>query len=222
MRRVVLFAAFLLLLGLTTATAASFDVQAEDITSFSTEVDISVPLQSEPLYIRGSNTQLPGVLDPSNAGNNSVTNKSIVATPTPVDQRHVDETTYHAWESAADRTLYVGGEATIYLNQKGGNLFAAVFECSADIPSTDPRPIVRDEDITERGYECAWMATSNNTVNDAGIKEVALKLELPLTTIENGNWLRVKVANVAPLGSAVADLQWGFNPARSSQLEPSG
>ena len=43
MRRVLLFAAFLLLLGLTTATAASFEVQAEDITSFSLPVDLAEP-----------------------------------------------------------------------------------------------------------------------------------------------------------------------------------
>jgi hypothetical protein len=56
-RRVGFFAAFLLLLGLTTATAASFDVRAEDITSFSTSTSIAPPVIPPPspnYYLNGS------------------------------------------------------------------------------------------------------------------------------------------------------------------------
>lgn len=73
MRRVLLFAALLLLLGLTTATAASFDVQAEDITSFSQAVDIDVPAPPPPpaYYLNGS-APLGMLVYPKPAGQSAV------------------------------------------------------------------------------------------------------------------------------------------------------
>lgn len=51
MRRLLLFAASLVLLGLTSATAATFDVQSEDIASFRS--DVSIPIPETTYYLVG-------------------------------------------------------------------------------------------------------------------------------------------------------------------------
>jgi len=118
-RRVLLFAAFLLLLGLTTATAASFDVQAEDITSFSADVDIPV---TQTLYMVDRYRLDPELNDKQYS-------------------EDIPEGQSLSWESAAlDAGLPVAGarvEFNVYTTAGNAVASAGIYEC----PNVDATPI---------------------------------------------------------------------------------
>jgi hypothetical protein len=113
MRRVLLFAAFLLLLGLTTATAASFDVQAEDITSFSQPVSISVPDEApKKLYLNADRALSGAVLGTLQ------TEQFVVKA--------------QDWSVAVPKGFPVAGKTvtlSIYINGGSGTVRGELFEC---------------------------------------------------------------------------------------------
>lgn len=228
MRRVLLFAAFLLLLGLSTAMAASFEVQAEDITSFTTDVSIGVPptndvvfyIKNNPDQPSGRDPLVPGWLDSNPPGNNNVDQKQIVHDAAlPIDASHTDPTKYHAWQSdPLLDAVTVGGTATLYVSSNGGTneLRAGLFECWTPLP-TEPQPATVDVDLPQ-GVKCALIGagTSSGGTNSNGYTERTALLPLATTAIEAGHSLRLKIVNNT---DATWNLQWGFNPARPSQLQ---
>lgn len=219
MRRVLLFAALLLLVSLTTAFAASFDVQAEDITSFSTPVSISVP---EPtplpsvLYIRGPASSPPGSIDlEAPVTNDSVTSFLVLNDSVGV-QTQSDSAKYFSWESpsAPANGYLLQGTPTLYIEQDGlggDRLTGALFDCAstASIASTDPSLCtVIAEAVAEIGS------------SGAGFKERVVHFPtIPATTITSGRELRLKIINQQPSSTADWKLQWGYLPSRQSRLE---
>jgi hypothetical protein len=209
-RRLGLFAGFLLLLGLTTAVAASFNVQAEDITSFSTEVDISVPDPPGLLktyWLRGMSNNLPGVLDPDPQGTDPVRSKRIDAGSTSV-QSQTDTSRYHNWQTAQAPVsgLTIQGQVTLrtYLNGGTGPVTAGLFDC---LPGATPA-----------STGCTQIA--NDATSAAGVGEdstLSVNLGVVNHTVPEGNRLRVQV--VILTGGESANVQWGFKSNRPSRLE---
>lgn len=153
MRRVLLFAASLLLLGLTTATAASFDVQAEDITSFS--ADVSIPTPPQTLYLVDQYRLAPAI------------NDKQYSEDIPAGQSL-------AWESVAlDAGLPVAG-ATIELNvyTTAGDAIAAagIYEC----PNVDGTPTAGCFPLATKDFQA--ISNGINTVELVELPGVADKV----------------------------------------------
>lgn len=226
MRRVLLFAAFLLLLGLTTATAASFDVQAEDITSFSQPVTISVPTRRVPFYLKnGADTPrnqdpvIPGLLDQADV-NNSVHSKELINDASRgISDPHVIATTYHAWETAVSEPPFtIDGPATLYVSSNGGTqqITAGLFECWVPAPGDSViGDMTFDADTGTRGCRLIDAAVTSGGSASSGYSERQAVFEFGSVTIEPNHRLRVKVINAT---DAPWTVQWGNNPARPAQL----
>lgn len=221
-----LFAAFLLLLGLTTATAASFDVQAEDIASFTTDVSISVPTRQVPFYLKNGaeasaneDPIVPGLLDRSDV-NNSVHDKEL----TPDLERtirsdHLVSTTYHAWETAdSEPPFAIDGPAILYISSNGGTrqITAGLFECWVPDPG-DPviDEMTFDGDTGERGCILIDEAVSTGGSASSGFSERTATFNFSSVAVEPNHRLRVKIINRT---NAPWKVQWGNNPARPAQL----
>jgi hypothetical protein len=228
MRRVFLFAAFLLLLGLTTAFAASFGVEAEDIASFTTPVSISVPseqprtlyVKNQPNHRQRDEPAVPGVLDPTPPPNSPVTQKTLLRDPQLIEQSQSDVAKYHAWETAgSDPAFTISGTATLYIDSNGGTnqITVGLFECWEPPDPDDLATMTIDADVPA-GHGCALISATTSTGGSAasGYSERTAVLAVPSTLVEAGHRLRLKVVNRS---SADWSLQWGFNAARSSQLQ---
>ena len=227
MRRLLVFAAFLLLLGLSTAFAASFDVQAEDVTSFSSDVSISVPSVSRPLYVKnapnqrqGDDPTVPGVLDPNPPPNSPVSKKTLVRDARAIDQSQSDRAKYHAWQTGgSDPAFTISGTATLYIESNGGTnqITVGLFECWQPDDPADLVGMTIDSD-TPLGHGCALISSATSTGGTAasGYSERRADIAVPTTLIESGHRLRVKVVNRS---ASDWSIQWGFNSARSSQLQ---
>jgi hypothetical protein len=210
-RRVLIFAALLSLLGLTTAFAASFDVQSEDIASFTTDVSISVPTAPpRTFYLKLAPTALPGLLDTvPPANNDSVQKKQLILSSASLADE-TDSTRYHMWETAPTAgDVSIGGTAFFEISQDGGadRVTAGLFICPA---GTGP---------VSSG--CTHLATATNPGTEgSGYKLRVIQFgALPVTTIPAGQVLRLKVINSTAVSTNAWTLQWGFNPARAARLE---
>ncbi|MCO8126708.1 hypothetical protein NHL50_05775 [Acidimicrobiia bacterium EGI L10123] len=212
MRRVLLFAAFLLLLGLTTATAASFDVQAEDITSFSTDVSISVPSPPPPkpaYYLSGSPPR--GALEHPEPGNSSPV---ISGKFQPVDSLILEDTApgsgqvvyFMRWASTPQTQGILFEDKQVILDlyspgQFSGTITAGLFDCPLPTtPSTVP--------VSEAA--CELMVAWTNEDDSLLLTSPAFDGQ-----VEPGNELRLKVVN---LGTAEWTIQWGYKSNRSANL----
>jgi hypothetical protein len=227
LRRVLLFAAFLLLLGLSTAFAASFDVRAEDVASFSSDVAISVPSQPQTLYVKnqpnqrqGDTPAVPGVLDPNPPPNSPVSKKTLVRDARAVDQSQSDRTKYHAWQSGGtDPAFTISGTATLYIESNGGanQITAGLFECWQPDDPDDLSGMTVDSDVPT-GHGCVLISTATSTGGSSasGYSERTTQLTVPATLVETGHRLRLKLVNRS---ASDWSIQWGFNAARSSQLQ---
>jgi hypothetical protein len=209
-RRLGLFAGFLLLLGLTTAVAASFSVQAEDITSFSTPVEISVPDPPGLLttyWLRGMSNNLPGMLDPNPQGTDAVRSKRIDAGAQNVKFEE-DTNRYHNWQTAPAPApgLTIQGQVTLrtYLNGGTGPVTAGLFDCP---PGATP--------ASSGCTQIAGDATSAAGVGDDST--LSVNLGVVNHTVLEGNRLRVQV--VILQGGSSANVQWGYKSNRPSRLE---
>lgn len=205
MRRVLLFAAFLLLLGLTTATAASFDVQAEDITSFSQPVTISVPVATTPWFLfrpppaPGGLSTTPDEggphkwdVDPS--GGSSI--DALLAEST--------ETKYYVWSSGPLTSVLDFQNQVVtffaYLTAGGNEIYAALLDCPAgeDLPSTDCDVL---------GFGGPGTPGQSNVV--------VVPLGAVDATVAVGHELRLKVING---GTQSWKIEWGYKTNRESNL----
>ncbi|MGH9084842.1 MAG: hypothetical protein ACRDYW_05265 [Acidimicrobiales bacterium] len=219
MRRVLLLAALLSLVGLTTAFATSLSVQTEDITSFTDEVDISVPPKPLPpiIYIGGSGGDAVGPLILVKPTNNSTTDKLIVLDAAAV-QPQVDTTKYFTWQTggAPAQGWLLTGTVTLYLSQDGpgsNRMTAGLFECDASAPP--------DSASTTACTLLAAKVADSVASGSSGFKDREVHFDpiaVPVV-IDPGRQLRLKVVNQSPASAADWRLQWGYNPARPSALE---
>lgn len=231
MRRIALLAALLALVGLSTAFAASFDAEAEDITSFTTDVSISVPTTQPPpppvpfpsiLYVRNGSDAPIGSLDlQAPAKNDSVTKRALLLSTETIGTQ-ATATKYVTWKSppAPPSGYLLQGSITLYIEQSGGGanrISAALLACpSAAAPST----------TTGTAAGCSIISTGIAPAASGGEgfleRTVSFGTVAP-TTIPAGHELRLKIVNRAQdpplvLSTEDVDIQWGFLPARQSRL----
>lgn len=220
MRRVLLFAAFLLLLGLSTAMAASFEVQAEDITSFTTDVSISVPTTTQPpppasgtYYLTGA--ALFGALTTVEPPDQSaVETGKFQPTTVPIGEQATppqngNRVWYMAWTTGelTQGVSFNNKKIRLYVdtgNNFSGQMTAALYDC----PLGAPEPT-----LTADGCEqlVTWPGSASPLTSN------------PFTdTVAPGHQLRLKMVN---LGSTEWTIQWGYKaqnrPARFDVLEAS-
>jgi hypothetical protein len=223
-RRVVVFAALLALVGLSTAFAAGFAVQTEDVGSFTTDVSITVPTTPIPalLYVRGNASGAAGTLDlQAPVSNDSFTSK-LIALSTESLQSQVDPAKFFTWQSPAapGSGWVVSGTVSLYISQNNGGvnkMTAGLFSCAAAVPP----------DSSDTG-QCQPIAIAVGDAGDSGngFQERVVHFgTVPTTTIPAGHQLRLKIVNRAqePVGTVVStsgwSLQWGYLPSRQSRLE---
>lgn len=222
MRRVLLFAAFLLLLGLTTATAASFDVQAEDITSFSAPVSIDVP--SPPLsgvffLVGGGDSEdIPGSLVPPDPPQASVQTRTIFPSVTGIGDSHLDGGTYHAWQTlplAAERSI--GGSATVTVNFDGvsDQFTAGLFHCSTRFASEAGASIDADLSSADPTVACRLLGSGASTGVLNGMKARSAAFTVQHADLAIDDWVRLKIINHSTNRWRI---QWGYNDAREAGL----
>lgn len=207
MRRVLVFAAFLLLLGLSTATAASFDVHAEDITSFSESVTITTlpppvpPVPSDKPWFLFRAPPAPGGLsqDPELGGPHKWKVFPLTAGQTPLSESHPDR--YYVFSSGPlpQPMAFVKQDVTFtpYLTAGGSGVTAMLLDCApgASLPSTD----------------CTVIAQGTSTGSDG----VIVFPDVDYPSLSADDELRLKVVNV---GTQFWQLEWGYKTNRESNL----
>jgi hypothetical protein len=197
-RRVLLFAGFLLLLGLTTAAAASFDVQAEDITSFSVPVEIIVDDPTERRYYLVDPS--PSRLSTTPEGDSSKVHSMSLEPGGILDTdgllaNNASSATYQDWISdpmPADLNI-TSPTVELYITQTGadGLLLAGLFECAAT---------------------CVLLS-SEDALPDKNL--VTISFPAFSTTIESGNRLLLRVVNS---DDKAYNIQWGYKLNRPARL----
>jgi len=135
MRRAGLLVLVLASLSLTTAFAASFDVQAEDITSFSAPADIATPTTKRLYLIDPAPSRLAETPE-SNAANvhsKSLVPGGVLAEPGGALGTNTDPARYHDWLSdpMPAAVTIVSPTVELYITQTGadGVLTAGLFDC---------------------------------------------------------------------------------------------
>ena len=224
MRRVFLFAALLALVGLSTAFAASFSSQSEDIASFTTDVSISVPGPTpfpNTIFVRGGSDLPPGDLDlMTPVANDNVTSKLLVLSTEPIELQTA-ATKYFAWESpvAPAQGYSLDGDVTLNLEQKDGGsnrMTAGLFSCPELAPVAT---------VTGSTPACSVIAIGVSPAVSGGNGFLDRTVFFPdvSTVVPAGHQLRLKIVNRASDGSGVLSqgdftVAWGFLPARQSTL----
>lgn len=196
MRRVLLFAAFLVLLGLSTAMAASFEVQAEDITSFTTDVSIDVP-DTRTYYLRGAPplgqlSESPEIVS-SNVYTQALDPGGALEVDNPDNQEMV-------WQAVLGTPLTVVSPIVrLYITQTGpeGPITAGLFDCSGSTCALF-------------GEETASPSTTSNDLL------VTLDFDGVNHTLDAGDVLQLKVVNG---GTKAYNIQWGYKANRPARLE---
>lgn len=213
MRRVLLFAAFLLLLGLTTATAASFDVQAEDITSFSQPVSIAVPEPDPPRPTYSLSGEAPfGALEyPAPTEQSSVITGKFQPSPDLIDEERApgpgQVVYFMRWATGeqVNGIRFDDAQVTLELYSPGGltgTISAGLFDCPRredPLPDEPPDPPFPETSCT--------LLTSWDEAWDSGPPELIMTSGVFDGFVAPGNELRLKVVNA---GSAEWSVQWGF------------
>jgi hypothetical protein len=212
-RRVLLFAAFLLLLGLTTATAASFDVQAEDITSFSQAVTVTVPeppLAGGTFYLVGApaNARL-AAQEPTSTGGNEKASFDFGISDIRTEDGELqsgDKAHYVSWSSDPlplglrydDQTVRVHLTRT---GAAGGLLRAGLFACP---PTADLATVTTSEPA------CTLLSDG---VSGGETIDIAMADQ----RVSPGYQLRLKMVSASAESSSI---QWGYKANnRSARLE---
>jgi hypothetical protein len=205
MRRLLLFAALLSLVGLSTAFAASLSTRAEDVDSFSTAVSISVP-QNQLLsyYLSGAESVLPGLISQSPPPSSSVNSKSI--DPGSLDtQAQTDTGKMHSWQTdpVPAGGLVLSGPATARIFQNGGDdpITAALFVCPT---------------LSTTATSLCTRVTNDVSATAATSGEVAISFGNISKTLSAGQRLRLVVVN---RGAHKYNLQWGYKTNRESRLD---
>ena len=221
MRRLLLFAGLLGLLGLSSAFAAGFTVQTEEVASFQAET--SFPDQPIPLgptvYVRGEPIT-PGELALEPPTKNEVERRTFVLGDAAVSvQAETDPNRYFTWQTptAPLGGYLVEGNTTLYIeqNQSASNqLAAALFDCDAMAPVdlSDPSLCVQ---IGTTAYGTPGANASSNGFQARSADFGALSHTIPA-----GHQLRLKIVNRDNVSVEDWDLQWGFAAvAANSRLE---
>jgi hypothetical protein len=221
MRRLFIFAATLVLLGLTTAFAASLTARSEDIDSFSTTVSISIPGPTPfptTIYIRGNSDTPLGLLDlvlPT--ANDNVRSKDLLLS-TETIQTQATSTKYFTWATpAAPAQGYsLTGDVTLSMHVMGGGsnrITAGLFSCPAAAAIETVTPACTAIAV---GIAPAMAGGNGFLVRTVSFPAVA-------ATIPAGSQLRLKIVNRSPDGSTVLStgtmrLAWGYGPSRPAEL----
>ena len=194
MRRILLFAAFLLLLGLSTSMAASFDVQAEDITSFTTDVSIDVP-DSRIFYLRGM-PPTGSLSEELEQDSSKVFSMSLEPGGTLTAEN--DPPQQMLWQTAplGSSLTVVSPVVRLYITQTGpaGPIRAGLFDCS-----------IADG--------CILFGQTSVTPTDL---VAILDFENVDRTLDQGHVLQLLVVNE---GSKAYNIQWGYKENRPARLE---
>ncbi len=212
MRRLAAFGLVLLLVGLSTAFAASFDVQSEDIATFTTDVSISVPTTTttapptlHTLYLGGTDGNLPGTLDEQPESTTSKVHTKSIKPGTGSVASQVVTDRYHSWQSppAPVGGYVITGIVTVWVTQVGGGgtVLAGLFDC----PATAGATVVGCTQFA--GDQASVMMPDN---------EVAVQFGTVAWTIPEGRALRLQIMNPTDRQWL---LQWGYKTNRPSRLE---
>lgn len=207
MRRVVLLAAVLSLLGLTTAFAANLAVQTEDVASFTTDVSISVPTATpRVLFLSGSDSMRPGILATDPPPDNSVNSRSIDQGTGSV-QSQTNALRYHSWQTdpVAAGPLDLTGPAVLRVFQNG-SIAAMTFGLFSCPPAATPDSTA----CTQIGTDQSSAGTEN-----AGT-EVVVTIPFTTASVPVGSRLRLQVMD---LTNKNWNVQWGYKSNRESRLE---
>jgi hypothetical protein len=211
-RRLLLFAALLLLLGLSTAFAASFDLQAEDVTSFSSDVSISVPTTVVPPLATG-NYFLVGApphgslvtTEPTSTGGNEKGSFVFTSTDIGTEDRAPEsggKVYYVAWSTGAISTgvRFDNQKVQVHFTRtgQGGVLTVGLFNCTAGAAAAT---------LTASG--CVLMSSASGPGEQIDIG--------PFThTVAAGRELRLKMVDLTADDPSV---QWGYKEQnRSARL----
>jgi hypothetical protein len=239
-RRVFLLTALLLLLGLSTAFAASFSTEAEDIASFTTEVSISVPDTPVPLpgtiYVGGGTGFAEGPLFLEQPPSFHTQNRLVLLDVEDV-QAQTDPAAFFTWKTNEPPTTppagyLLDGIVTLIITQDElmtDRMTAGLFECeeSATIdsstPPSDPPLLAAGECVLIVDAVASTTPISGNGAG-AGYKDRKVEFgDVGPVVIEPGHDLRLKIVNkshdgVATVSTKNWNLSWGFNDARESFL----
>ena len=211
MRRIGLLLLVLTLVSLSTAAAASFDVQTDNITSFEMDVTVSVPTTTDYFYLRGDSSMLPGLLsDTAELKGGAVGSKSITADPTTPIGDQADPTKYHDWEtvSLTQPLTIISPVVRLYLEQTGnvGDITAGLLECT--------RPVATGIQT------CNVFATAKSTTTAPGEQTITFgpfTQTIPASTATETKTLKLRVVNQAESGKW--NIQWGYKDNRPARLE---
>jgi len=223
-RRLLTFAALLVLVGLSTAFAASFGTQSEDVASFTTDVSISVPTTQGPtpfpptIYVRGdSDTPLGLLALTPPTENDSVRSKDLLLSTEAIGAQ-ATLTKYFAWATpAAPAQGYsLTGDVTLSVHVMGGStnrITAGLFSCPAAAAIETVTPT------------CTTIAVGIAPAIGGGNGFLVRTVSFPdvSATIPAGSQLRLKIVNRSPDGSTVLStgtmrLAWGYGPSRPAEL----
>lgn len=222
MRRVVLFSTLLLLLGLSTAFAASFSVEAEDVASFTTDVSISVPAATpvpNTIYIRGSGTDAAGQLLFEEPADNVPTTDRALRRDTESVQEQQDPLAFYTWigPTAPPNGYLLSGTATLVITQNESGterLTAGLLDCAASAP-----PASSDTTQCSLLAVAASDALTGSGAGGNGYKDRTVHFgSIGPVTIASGRQLRLKIVNRGDVSTKDFSISWGFNPARTSLL----
>ena len=224
MRRVLLFAALLSLVGLSSAFAASFSTNAEDMTTFATDVSVSVPGPTpfpNTIYITGGSDVPPGDLELLTPADNNHTTTKLLALGTEAIEVQADPTKFYAWESpvAPAQGFSLAGDITLHVEQKDGGenrMTAGLFVCPAAAPVST---------VTTGADPCTVIAIGVSPAVPGGNGFLPRTVFFPdvSATVPVGSQLRLKIVNrqldgVTVLSTKAFTVSWGFLPARESKL----
>jgi len=214
MRRAGLLVLLLASLSLTTAFAASFEVRAEDVTSFSTAVSISVPttttttapplppVGTDPWYLYRAPPAPGGLSTTPEEGGPHKWQVDPSGATTLLAQ--TDPSRYYVWSSGPlPGPLSFQNQAVTlyaYLTAGGNSIGAALLSCP-------PNAALASTTCTVLGSGGPGAPTPPNLVT------------VPLGTITAvvpaGNELRLKVVNT---GTQFWQIEWGYKTNRQSNL----
>ena len=212
MRRVGLLVLLLASLSLSTAIAASFEVRADNLESWTMDVSISVPdppVVPGSYFLRGAVGVLPGILDDDPTGSDPVRTKAVELGTVGV-KAQTDTAFLHSWETppAPVGGINLNGPAVLRIYQNGGNdrLTAALFDCAPN--------------ATTVSAGCIQITLDTVSPADGltGYAEHAVDFGDVVYAVPEARVLRVQIVNFQD-STKKWSVQWGFKTNRPSRLD---
>jgi hypothetical protein len=202
-RRLALVVGALSLVGVVAVSAGGLSTSAEDMTSFTTSVSVSVPgcppvaFPSSTLWVRGAASTLPGTLDFAAPGSFDGNQMRSVALDDDFDHESLKAQTaqnkFFTWSAptAPPCGYLLSGNVTLKIHQSGsgGNqLTAGLFDCPAAAPPSSTS-------CTQIDVELADLENYGNAGNNSTYHERTVSFGAVNAVIPEGNQLRLKIAN---------------------------